>query len=43
MVVAVYKFDEEDYARVITPDGIDIKMDGKEQKERIKDMLKSVR
>lgn len=43
-LVVVHKYGEEgEYARVVTPDGIDIKMDGKEPKEKLKKMLKSIR
>lgn len=43
-LIAVHKYNEEgDYARIVTPDGIDIKMDGKEPKEKIKKILKSIR
>lgn len=42
-LIIVHKYDEEDdYARVITPDGIDVKMDGKEPKEKLKRILKSM-
>jgi len=43
-LIAVHKYDEEDdYARVVIPEGIDIKMDGKEQKEKFKKILRSMR
>lgn len=43
-LIIVHKYDEEDdYARIVTPDGVDIKMDGKEPKEKLKKILKSIR
>lgn len=43
-LIVVHKYGEKDeYVRVVTPEGIDIKMDGKEPKEKLKKILKSIR
>lgn len=43
-LVILYKFGEKDeYARIVTPEGIDVKMDGREPKEKLKKILKSMR
>lgn len=43
-MIIVHKYGEKDeYVRFITPDGIDVKMDGKEPKEKLKKTLRSMR
>ena len=43
-IITAHKFHEkEEYVRVITPNGVDIKMDGKEPKEKLKKVLRSIR